>query len=313
MQLYDYVKAEPRFTLKSQVTRRYAPHYEVTFHSACPNRYQEKDTACGEYYLPNTGSQFPIAILIHGLGISEERHIAPYRMLARDLSKMGIATFILKLLLPAQAAESRRKRQLSRPYIENWLELFQVLVINTGQIIDWAESRNELDAGRVAVIGISTGGMASTIAMAVDRRITAGVFIITGGNMKKISWSESTEVQLSHNCTKSQCHEVYSHYPQYLADVKEKGIENVVPAKECFLFDPLTFAPYLGGRPKLMINAEQDNYVPKDSTLELWQACGRPRIVWLPTNHQAIFLRYHSIRREITAFLGSAFNMVNDD
>jgi len=310
MQPYDYVKDEPRFALQRQVTRRYGPHYEVTFHSACPNRYQERDTACGEYYLPNTGSQFPVAILIHGLGVSDEMNVAPCRILARDLAKKGIASFVLKLLLPAQAAEGK-KRQLSGPYIENWLELYQVLVINTRQVIDWAKSRNELDAQRVAVIGISTGGMASAIAMAVDRRITAGVFIITGGNMGKISWGRSTEVQLGHGCTKSQCHQVYSHYPQYLADVKEKGIGNVIPAKECFLFDPLTFAPYLCGRPTLMINAEYDKYVPKDSTLEFWQACGRPRIVWLPTNHQTIFLRYHSIRSEITAFLASAFNMVS--
>jgi len=310
MQPYDYVKVKPRFTLQRQVTRRYGPHYEVTFHSACPNRYQEKDTACGEYYLPSTGSRFPVAILIHGLGVTEEKNVAPLRMLSRDLAKRGIASFVLKLLLPAQAAEGKR-RQLSGPYIENWLELYQVLVINTRQVIDWARSRNELDAERAAVIGVSTGGMASAIAMAVDRRITAGVFIITGGNMGKMTWSENTEVQLGHGCTKSQCHEVYSHYPRYLADVKEKGIENVVPAKECFLFDPVTFAPHLWSRPMLMINAEQDNSVPKDSTLEFWQACGRPRIVWLPANHQTIFLRYHSIRSEITAFLASAFNMAS--
>ena len=95
--------------------------------------------------------------------------------------------------------------------------------------------------------------------------------------------------------------------------MEEKGIENVVPAKECFLFDPLTFAPYLCGRPTLIINAEHDDSVPKDSALEFWQACGQPRTVWLPADHHSILLRHHSIRKETAALLGPAFGMNDED
>ena len=312
MQLYDYVKTEPCFTLQLQETNPRWLHYDVTFRTAHPNRYQEDDIACGEYYVPASANCSPLAILVHGLGAFGERNVAPCRILARDLAKTGVASFVLKLLVPVQAAEGS-KRQLSGPYIESWLELFQALVTNIRQVIDWTKNRNELDAHRMAVIGISIGGMASAIAMAVDKRITAGVFIVTGGNMGKIIWSQNAGTQLNHKCTKAQCQEIYSHYPQYLADLKEKGIENVFPARECFLFDPLTFAPHLCGRPTLMINAEWDNSVPKHSALEFWQECGQPRIVWLPADHQSIFLRHHSIRSETTIFLNSAFEIADAD
>jgi hypothetical protein len=263
--------------------------------------------------MPSTGRRFPLAILLHGLGELGERNATPCRMLARDLAKIGVASFVLQLVLPGQVAEEGTKEQSPVPLIEDWLELYQVLVINTRQVIDWAESRDELDAQRVTVMGISIGGMASAIAMAVDKRITAGVFLVTGGNMERITWrSKNAVARRSHKCTESQCHEIYSHYPQYLADIAERGIENVVPAKECFLFDTISFASYLRGRPMLMINAEWDDFVPRDSTLEFWEACDRPRIVWLPANHNTIFLRYHSIRRETTAFINLAFGMEDE-
>lgn len=263
--------------------------------------------------MPSIGTRFPLVILLHGLGELGERNAVPCKMLARDLTKIGIASFVLKLVLPAQRGAGGTKRQPSVPFIENWLELYQVLVISIRQVIDWAERRNELNTQRVAVMGISVGGMASAIAMAVDKRIVAGVFLVAGGNMEKISWSSKNDVaRMSHKCTQSQCHEIYSYYPQYLTDIAEKGIENVIPAKECFLFDPISFAPCLRGRPLLMINAEWDDFVPRDSTLEFWEVCGRPRIVWLPANHTTIFLRYHSIRREATSFIGSTFGVKHE-
>jgi hypothetical protein len=247
------------------------------------------------------------------MGELGERNVVPCRILARDLAKIGIASFVLQLVLPSQGVAEGTKGQPTVPFIENWLELYQVLVINTRQVIDWAESRNELDAQRVAVMGMSIGGMASAITMAVDERVMAGVFLVTGGNMENITWRSKNDVaRMSHKCTEFQCHEIYSHYPQYLDDVKERGIENVVPAKECFLFDPISFTSYLRGRPMLMINAEWDDFVPKDSTLEFWEACGHPRIVWLPANHNTVFLRYHSIRREVTGFISSTFRMEHE-
>jgi len=306
MHPYDYVKKEPHFSLWLQET---APHwlcYKATFPSAHPNRYQENNTAHGEYFMPCTGKCFPFVILLHGLG---DRSLVPCRMLARDLAKRGIASFVLHLAVQSHRTSETAKGQPSIPTIDNWLELFQVLVINTCQLVDWAEGRKELDSQAIAVIGISIGGIASAIAMGVDKRIIAGTFIVTGGNMEEITWRGRSDAALTgHSCTQEQCHNVYRHYPRYLAEVAEKGVENVIPAKECFLFDPITFSSYLRGRPILMINAERDDFIPKKSTLEFWEACGKPHIIWLPSNHTTIYRQYRLISREIIAFISSTFD-----
>ena len=300
MHPYDYYKREPHFSLEPQKTSSEWLSYKVTFPSAHHNHYQENDTACGKYFTPCTSGRFPLVILLHGLGEKAKKNIVPCRTLARWLARIGIASFMLELSVPASL-------------IDNLLELFQVLVINTRQVIDWAESRDKLDTQRVAVVGISIGGMASSIAMAVDKRIMGGIFLVAGGNMKNIAWGSSDSgARMGHKCTESQCYEIYSQYPRYLADIADRGIENVVPAKECFLFDPISFERYLDGRPLLMINSEFDHSVPRDSTLDFWEACGRPRVVWLPANHYNIFLHHNSIRTEATAFLKSTFGMEHE-
>ncbi|MDY7018523.1 MAG: alpha/beta hydrolase [Chloroflexota bacterium] len=310
MQPYDYVKGEQHFSLRLKESKLHWCCHDVTFNSAHPNRYQKDNTAHGEYYVPSSGNCFPLVILLHGLGALGERNPIPCKLLARDLAKLGIASFVLELVLPARETAKGKKEQPYAPRIEDWLELCQVMVINARQVIDWAETRNELDDRRVAMIGISIGGITSAISMAVDKRIMACVLLVTGGNMEKITWrSKNDAARISHKCTESQCHEIYSQYPRYLADVEERGIENVTPAKECFWFDPLSFTRYLRGRPLLMINAEWDDSMPRDSALEFWEACGRPRIVWLPENHNTIFRRYHSIIREATTFIDSTFGI----
>ncbi|MEA3253950.1 MAG: prolyl oligopeptidase family serine peptidase [Chloroflexota bacterium] len=313
MQPYNYVRNDAHFDLELAKGTDYWRCYKAAFHSAYPSRYQQDNIARGEYYTPAIGGHFPLAILLHGLGELGERNATPCRMLARDLAKMGVASFVLKLVLPGKEPGQGRKRQRSMPFVENWLELYQVLVINARQVLDWAEGRGEVDAQRVAAMGVSAGGIAAAIAMAVDRRIKAGVFIVTGGNMQRVTWESKNPVAwMSHDCTEEQCHEIYSHYPQYLADVVEEGIGNVTPAKECFLFDPLTFAHYLRERPLLMINAEQDDFVPRECTLEFWERCGRPPIVWLPGGHNTIFRHYHSIRKEAAAFMSSSFGIEHE-
>ena len=307
---YNYLRGDSLFALQSCKGTAHWLCHDVTFHSAFPNRYQKDGLARGEYYLPCSGTRFPFVILLHGLGGGGEKDVVPCRIMARDLAKAGVAAFVLQFEMPFEEVEDADGNKRSLPLIDNWLEVYRMLVINARQVIDWAEDRDELDERRVAVDGISMGGIASSIAMAVDRRVAAGVFLVSGGNMEVISWGSKDDLsRKAHGCTRAQCREVYARYPQYLSDVREKGLENVIPAKECFLFDPLTFAPHLRGRPMLMLNAEHDDFVPGESVLEMWEACGRPRLVWLDAGHNTVFLRHNAIRREVIAFLGEAFGL----
>ena len=193
---------------------------------------------------------------------------------------------------------------------DEWFEGYQISVTDIRQIIDWASVRPEIDKERIAVLGISLGSFVSEIAMGVDKRIKAGIFIVGGGNAEVFCWQTEHETkQKIQGCTREECREIRRGYPKYCADVFKNGLENVTPAKSCYLTDPFTYASFLQGRPILMLNALWDIAVPKQAALDFWEACGKPPIMWYPAIHAGIWLLYPLIARKVTTFLTSVFEM----
>jgi len=307
MNPYSYMNEEFDFNLCLKETTSKWLHYAVDFPTAHPTCYQENNTVYGEYFQPREVNHAPLAILVHGMG---DRSIIPLRFLAKTLVKKGVACFALYLVF-----HSRRMPQALRESVpvltpQYWSEGYRISVIDVRQIIDWASDRPEINKEQIAIIGMSLGGFVSAIAMGVDKRISAGVFLISGGNSERICWGgKNSVVKKSHSCTEVECHHLHSYYPQYLADVAEKGLENVTPAKECFLTDPMTFAFYLRKRPILMLNALWDEAIPRQATLDFWQACDKPAIAWFPATHAGIWFWYPFIGRKIAGFLTSTFGM----
>ena len=310
MNPYSYQSSETRANIYLKETTSKWFRYATDFPSAHPTQYEENNTVLGEYFQPRHADRAPLAIIVHGWG---DRSLIPCRFLARTLAKKGIASFILYLVFHSSRMSEVIKNRF--PIIltpDEWFEGYRSSVIELRQIIDWASSRPELDKEQIGVIGISLGGFVSAIAMGVDNRIKAGIFIIAGGNSEKITWITRNEsIVKGHGCTEEECRQIRSHYPQYLADIAEKGFGNVTPAKHCFLTDALTFAPYLRGRPILMLNALWDETIPKEATLDFWEACHQPSITWLPGTHVTFWLWYPIIERKIAGFLGSTFGMLS--
>ena len=305
MNPYSYKSAEPHFNLRLKQTTQKWSCYEVDFPAAHPTRYEENNTVRGEYYQPRRVAHAPLAILLHGMGDSS---VVPCKLLARTLVGKGIACFILYLVFHSSRMPEAIRNRLPILTPDEWFESYQISVIDVRQVIDWASGRAEINKGQVAAIGISFGGFISAIAMGVDKRIGAGVFLVAGGNSEKITWmGKLRTVEAEHGCTEAECHDSHRNYTQYLAEVAEKGFENVTPTRQCFLTDPMTFAHYLRGRPVLMLNALWDKYIPREATLDFWEACGKPAITWFPATHATIWLWYPFISREIAGFLKSTF------
>ena len=96
-------------------------------------------------------------------------------------------------------------------------------------------------------------------------------------------------------------------YEKYLAEVAQKGPLNVTPPRRSFLTDPLTYTGLLKNRPLYMINARWDEAIPREATIDFWQATGKPEITWLPAAHASIWLYYPLIRRRIDRFFRQSF------
>ena len=306
MNPYSYQSSDNQFNLYLRETSQDWLRYSVDFTSAYPASYEENKTVRGEYFQPRGKDSFPLAILIHGWG---DRSVIPCKLLARSLAKKGIACFILYLVFHSCRMPESEKKRLPVLSPEEWFEGYRISVIDIRQIIDWASCRTEINSEQISVVRISLGGFVSAIAMGVDKRIKAGVFLTAGGDSEKITWmGRSPVIRKGCVCTREECRRIHSLYPKYLIEVTEKGLENVTPLKQCFLTDAMTFTPYLRNRPILMLNALWDEAIPKQATIDFWKACDKPDIMWFPTTHATIWLWYPIISRKIADFVSSAFS-----
>jgi dienelactone hydrolase len=300
MNPYNYPDFESDFDLQLNHVAGRWQRYSVKFQVARPTGYKENNVAYGEYYQPRKGSNWPLAILVHGWG---DRSLIPCQMLARDLSGKGIASFVLYLVFHQRRMPEVVKKRLPNLTPEEWFEGYQTSVIDIRQIIDWADNNGDINKDHIAVIGISLGGIISAISMGVDNRIGAGVILVAGGNYQGRAWLSRTEPGYS-EAEYAQSETLYTHY---LKEVLERGVDNVQPPKRSYLTDPVTFASQLHERPVLMLNAKWDERIPKQSTIDLWNASGNPEIKWYPGTHSSIWLLYPLLLRQITNFLNSTF------
>jgi len=300
MNPYDYSPVNPRFNLHFNKTTRDWWRYTVDFPVAQPTCYVENNTARGEYFQPRRDGNGMLAILLHGWG---DRSAIPCRLLARALVRKGIACFILYTAFHSSRMPEEIKNKRSKLTSEDWFEGYRVSVIDVRQIVDWAASRDEINEGQIAVIGISLGGFIAAISMGVDRRISAGVFLLAGGNYENPVWTRKKQ----ENGKEAENLEALNQYRRYLAEVAERGFASVIPVKKSYLTDPMTFAGYIRERPVMMLNALRDEMIPKQATLDLWQAYGEPEIKWYPTGHASLWLLYPFVRKRIADFLGSTF------
>lgn len=304
---YNYPCIVPHVNLRLKQTTRAWTRYSVDFPVAHPTRYKESNTAYGEYFRPNTDGNVPLVVLSHGWG---DHSVFPCKLLARALAKRGIASFVLYLVFHSSRMPDVIRNRLPDLTAEEWFSGYQMSVVDIRQIIDWAIDIEGISKEHIAVMGLSLGGFISAIAMGIDNRIKAGVLLVTGGNSEKIAqMCRVNAFRKRYKRSEAEYNEIQSYYAQYLVEVAEKGIENVTPVKRSFLTDPMTFAHLLQQRPLLMINALWDEFIPKEATLDFWEACGRPNISWYPGTHSSIWLWYPLILRRITSFVKSTFGL----
>lgn len=297
---YDYVKGEPLFNMHLVGSSSQRSHYEVSFSTSCRTNFEEGNTVYADYFTPQN-TKAPLLIISHGYG---DASLAPCLTLARLLVRNGIAAFVLYLPIHSRRLPASQQGNFLSADTRTWFEFNRRAIIEIRQVVDWAYTRTEIIDDKIGVAGISLGGMISAIAMAVDKRIREEIFITIGGNLEELGWGgKNGGNQVGHTCTREECHAVYRQYPDYMHKVAEKGLKNVTPAKECFLIDPLTFASYLKERPVLMINGKDDEIVSERSTLVLWEACGKPRLIWMAGTHAGTYSQSTLISTEIVNFL----------
>ena len=299
-----YTAGPADFNLRLVKQTKHWRHYQVDFPIVAANCYPGGEIARGEYFEPNNKDHAPLAILIHGWG---DHSVLPFKWILAGLIRRGIACFILFLPFHPSRLPAEMKSRLSNLTPDEWFTGYQVAVTDVRRIVDWAGQNGHTDSRQITVIGLSLGAFIASMAMGIDPRIKAGVFIVHGGNTGKMMQTNSvSRFGKRYRVPDNEYRENQQNYASYLAEVADKGFENVTPSQRTYLIDPLTYAPMLKGRQLLMINARWDEIIPQAASLDFWKACGECERVIFPATHASIWIWYSFIVRRINRFLKSS-------
>lgn len=237
----------------------------VTFPSPVESPLEANNTVHCELFLPKSASpkhKVPGVVVLHILG--GDFFLA--RIFAEHLAERGVAT--LFLIMPhygPRRTEGNPARMVSDDPQQTVLGMRQaVLDIRCGAA--FLSSQPEIDPQQLGIMGISLGGITSALAAEAEPRFTKVGLLLAGGDISRVAW-ESKELRKVRE--------------RWLAKggTRESLVQTVAS------IDPITYAKNLHGRKVLMLNASQDEIIPKACTEALWKALGEPEIHWWDTGH----------------------------
>ncbi|MDH4049838.1 MAG: dienelactone hydrolase family protein [Gammaproteobacteria bacterium] len=157
------------------------------------------------------------------------------------------------------------------------------------RVIDWAETRPELDVSRLGVFGASLGGFNALYLSALDERVDVAAIALVGGSLSDVLVnSKERRIVEAVTAVKKEL----SLDDEQLAAYLDERIET----------DTLTIAPHVNADRILMVLAKRDKSVPYSSQLELYEAMGRPESITLPTGHATTAAYLFYLRSRILRF-----------
>jgi fermentation-respiration switch protein FrsA (DUF1100 family) len=203
-----------------------------------------------------SGERFPAAILLGGYKTGRK---------AVDIPAETDNLVLLSIEYPYSGPE--------RPRGLDWVRHFGSMrraILDTPSAVLLAAQylyvRDDVDPERVTVIGVSLGVPFSVAAAATDKRIAGAALLHGGGDIASMAYYAFSD-----------------RGPAWLMRFLAFGLAWVVAPLE-----PTQYAGDVAPRPVLMVNAADDEFIPRSSVLDLYASLRQPkRIVWLESSHIA--------------------------
>jgi dienelactone hydrolase len=252
-----------RFGFQRQ-SLRVTPEYTVwalRFPSPVVTPDPANNTVHAEYFQPAGAGRHPAVVVLHILGAD----FALSRYLAARLANQGVAALFVKLPYYGERRPNDQTRFLSAD-IERSMRSMRQGVCDVRRAAVWLASRTEVDPEKLGVTGISLGGIVAALAAAVDPTLNRAALLLAGGGLADILWEmpegrKFRELWVAAGRTKTDL--------RALTDP----------------FDPLTYADRLRTKRVLMIAGKVDEVVPPEAARALWEAAGKPTILWYDCGH----------------------------
>lgn len=160
-------------------------------------------------------------------------------------------------------------------------ELFRRTVLRQRLVLKWLRERHAAPSAQF-VLGISLGGMVTTVLAAEEPGLAGIAICLSGGDIKDlIATSSEGRVQRWREWRRRE---------DGIGDDELRG-----ELEQCLTHEPLRYAPAIPTERVLLVEATLDTVVPPRHQDLLWEALGRPARYSVPLGHYSAALAIDSI------------------
>ena len=256
----------------------------VTFPSPVTTKYDCNNTVHCEYYCPTSPGKHPACVVLHILG----GDFPLSRTFATALAHRGVAAlFVIMPYYGPRRPPDSNIRMVSADPSQTVAGMTQA-VKDIRYAAAWLAEQPEVDREQIGVFGISLGGITAALAGAAEPRFHKICPVLAGGDIALVLW-ESTEP-----------HAVDARRRWIAAGGTRDSLLSMLKT-----VDPATYGNCVQGRKILMLNASHDEVIPKKCTDALWQAFGKPPILWYNAGHYSAAFHLVDAIGRVTEFFQS--------
>ena len=255
----------------------------VTFPSPVKTEIERNNTVHCEYYRPTTEKPVPAVVVLHILGGDFELS----RLFCNALAHRGVAALFLKMPYYGPRREPGTARRMISSDPRETVEGMTQAVLDIRRAVAWLESREEVDAKRLGIFGISLGGITAALTTTAEPRIQKACLLLAGGDLARVAL-DSTRLSRERRAWEAK------------GGTREEFLRVISQV------DPVRYASNARNRKILMLNALKDEVIPRACTDALWKAFGQPEIVWYSGGHYTVAFHLLNAIDRVTAFFQPA-------
>ncbi len=171
--------------------------------------------------------------------------------------------------------------------LERAVDAHMVAVNDVRRLIDWAQSRPEIDRSRIGLAGFSIGAIVGALVAGQEPRLWKSALVMGGGSPENIFASCGSKVGRARKALKRRFGWSDGELRSQIGPLLRR-------------LDPTPTADRVDPRRTLFIEADWDNCMPIESRQTLWRALGRPEKVSIRGGHHWAFLSMTPLDRHWT-------------
>ena len=235
-----------------------------------------------DYYVQKKHGKFPTVLILPISG-------------GVDFSVKGFARLFASNGFNCAVVHNREVDLEDTESAEEVEDYFRQTVLDNRQALDYLVEREEVDENRLGCLGLSLGGIKASLVSGVDERFKCSILGLAGGSIADIALL-SREKDLK----------------DYIKEFMERGISSETIHAELsdkVTTDPLKLAEYIDARNVLMYIAAFDRVVPRKCGDKLWEAIGKPEVIYLFSGHYSSFLYLPYAEMKSLSFFKKKFDL----